>query len=760
MANSGDNMTMRNPLGILQSGRESLGLLCLLIGLLVGQAFAQAPGRSAAAPGSEESVEELFKDFLHYAVIGNFTLADSRAQMLLAHPELDPEELLDISTRHKTSIDTLLNIIAHSSIAESARKVLDVIDRGEALRRKDPERIRINIQRLGGHPQMVDIAIRNLIRSGEYAVPHLVQTLLDPAQRSLWTRVINALPRLGKGAVNPMVIALNVSNEDVRQNLIHAVGEYGYPQAIPYLKKLTVSPDVTQETRDAANAAISRIETLVGRRVEGTLDELFTSLGEQYYNEDDAVRADPTLDGANVWYWDSDAQELQATVVVTKIFAPVMAMRCAEEALLARNDNERAISLWLAADIRREARQGMNIESDDPDEVGEADATRPTPFPRALYFTQAAGPRYAHLVLARAVSDRDSAVALGAIAALRVTAGETSLVGTEDFKQPLAESLRFPDTLVRIRAALALGAALPRSPFEDSQFVVAVLASTITAKGHTQLLVVDPDEQNRNRVVAALRGEGREVVGSANFYDGLDRARTEFESLSGVFLATDIDRPNVADAVQALRQEFLFAKAPLVILTKPTQSQTANDVAQQDRFAVTVRASAEQGDLNDALDRVARQTDQTVIDQDLAAQLALEAAEVLREIAVDGRAVYDVSEATPSLIAALSSDRESLQTTAADVLSLIPTPQAQRAIAHVALDGANAESLRVAVFAATARSAKMHGSQLDEKQIERLIEIAKGEENLVIRTAASQTLGAVNLATSKASEIIRSYYGG
>jgi len=751
---------MRIPPWFSRHTLAALTACFLVVGAFAGDALGQTPAGRAATSGAEDSVEELFKDFLHYAVIGNFSLADARAQQLLAHPELDPEELLDISTRHKTSIDTLLNIIANSSIADSARKVLDVIDEGEARRRRDPVRIRINIKRLGGHPQMVDMAIRNLVRSGEYAIPHLVQTLLDPAQKDLWTRVINALPRLGKGAVNPMVIALNVKNEDVRQNLIKAIGEYGYAQAVPYLTKLTVAPGVVPETVAAAEAAIVRIATLSGRGLMGAPDALFASLGERYYNEDDAVRVNPTQDTANVWYWDGDAEELRATVVATKIFGPVMAMRCAEEALNQRNDNETAISLWLAANIRREARLGLNIESADPGETGEADATRPDPFPRALYFTQAAGPRYAHLVLSRAVADNDTAVALGAIAALRVTAGETSLVGSEDFKQPLAQSLRFPDTVVRIKAALALGAALPRTAFEDYQFVVPVLATTITTKGRTQLLVVDPDEQNRNRVVAALRGEGREVIGTAKFFEGLDRARTEFEALAGVFLATDLEEPVLSTAVRELRQEFLFAKAPLVILTKRTQSQSAGDIAQKDRFAVAVRATAEQGDLNGALERVAKQTDQTTIDDDLAARLALEAAKVLRDIAVDGRAIYDVSLASPSLIAALSSESEELQTTVADVLSLIASPESQRAIAHVALDEGGSESLRVAVFAATARSAKRHGSMLDEAQIGRLVEIAHHDENLIIRTAASQTLGAVNLATSKASTIIRSYYGG
>ena len=42
----------------------------------------------------------------------------------------------------------------------------------------------------------------------------------------------------------------------------------------------------------------------------------------------------------------------------------------------------------------------------------------------------------------------------------------------------------------------------------------------------------------------------------------------------------------------------------------------------------------------------------------------------------------------------------------------------------------------------------------------KLLRIAKDDADLTIRTAASQTLGAINLGNNKASEIIRAYYGG
>jgi len=133
---------------------------------------------------------------------------------------------------------------------------------------------------------------------------------------------------------------------------------------------------------------------------------------------------------------------------------------------------------------------------------------------------------------------------------------------------------------------------------------------------------------------------------------------------------------------------------------------------------------------------------------------------VLRDMAIDGRTIYDVSEVEPALIAALSSEHESLQIAAAGVLALLDRPTAQRSIDHVALDEQGTQDLRVATFEAVAASAKRYGNLLDDDQIESLVRFSRDESDLVLREAASRTLGAINLATNQASDIIRKYYGG
>ncbi len=668
--------------------------------------------------------------------------------------------ILSYANKDNESVDTLIILIRHSTIGETAARVLALIEQGEFELRKDPGRIKSSIKKLGGDPQEEYLATKRLADSGEYAIMWMVRTLQDHGQKALWPRLLTALPKIGKGAVTPLCIALAIDNDDIRQNLIHALGEIGYPHAVPYLHKLIVDEQSPEGTKTAAAAAIERIFSITGRPFAGSASDRFFWLAERYYEEVESVRADARIDQANVWYWDSAAKELTATVVPQRIFGAVMGMRCCEEALRLENDKADAIALWLAANIRREARLGMNTESGDPDETGVSDDTRPANFPRALYFSQAAGPRYAHLVLARAMADLDAQVALGAIEALRVTAGETSLIGTEDYKQPLVTALQFPDPVVRIRAALALGAALPKTRFADSQYVIPVLADALTLTGAREYLVIDPNEANLNRVTGALRAADTHVIGETTFFKAINRARVEFKTLSGVFIATNVADPDLVTALAELRAEFMYAKVPVVLMMNPEQFVLAEEVTAHDAFTEMVDANVDGAALSERLALVAERAGQTPIDAGLALSMALQSAETFRRIAVDGQTVYPFGEGEPALIGALSSTSEQLQINAASVLALARTETAQRSIAHVAMDENNTTTLRIAAFASLAESAKNNGLLLEDHQIAELVRIARDEPDLTIRTAASQALGAVNLESNRASDILRSYYGG
>ncbi len=167
-------------------GRRSFGGLVLGgvigVGAFAQPVAAQVDGRSGASSvdvPADATVEMLFADFLHYARMGRFKAADAFSQALLAHPDLNPVEIVEFAERDSKSVDTLLILVEKSSIGEGAARVLELIERGEHEKRRDPQRIQANIENLGKGPQQEYFGTQHLADSGEYAIAPMVGTLLD-----------------------------------------------------------------------------------------------------------------------------------------------------------------------------------------------------------------------------------------------------------------------------------------------------------------------------------------------------------------------------------------------------------------------------------------------------------------------------------------------------------------------------------------------------------------------------------------------------
>jgi HEAT repeat protein len=706
----------------------------------------------------------LADDGWHFAAIGRFEYADANFRALVdSNP--DTVALLELSRYNPARTEILIKLVTHSDVGPAAREMLRLLQEGEHRLRTDPREIEVNIERLAGPPRVVYQATNNLKASGEYAIPHLIAYLQEPRKRDLHPAIVRLLPLIGRPALNPLVVALEMKDETTKRTLVRALGEIGYQQAAPYLAKLASDTTASAEVRDEAQRALLAMSRSVGEAPAG----LFHGLAEDYYQDLESLRADPRFDRANVWYFDQDDQQLRLIAVPRAIFNDIMAMRCAERSLTHRPDEAATIALWLAANFRREAKLGLDVESEHATELAERDPTKPVDYPRSIYFARAAGPLYNHLVLQRAVKDRDPGVALGAIAALAATAGPGYLVGPEDHKQALVAALSFPSRLVRFKAALALGRSLPRSPFVGSQHVVPVLAEALGQTGRRVALLVDPEGQTRNAVQGVLRAAGYVVVADERLHAGLQQARErKVSGLDAVVLASDIDTPGIAEAVMELRREFQTAAAPIVILSKPGQTVLAGRVARESLGVETVLSDILNIGDPDAIQRAvmeriadaARVLGMKSLDAELARTLALEAAHVLREMALGRSDVFEFNRAEGALIDALQHPDEPLRIQAAHALALLPSDQAQRAIARAALNETNSKRQRMAAFASLAESARLHGGLLDDVLIERVVRLAKDSEDLDLRTACSQALGALNLTTLEASDIIRTQSRG
>ena len=685
-----------------------------------------------------------------FASIGRFDVANANFGALL-NSDPDPVALLEFADQKKRRHETLVQLINHRVMGQSAARMIKLLARGESMIKSDPGRIRNQIERLSGPPRAFENAIAALEDSGEYAIPFLIQTLRDPDKRNLTQAIVRALPLIDRGALNPLVLALRMNDPSIKSYVIRALGAIPYRQSLPYLMQLKQDSATAPQTQADVAAALAGLRSL-GIDVDDGIPagRLFYSLAEAYYENRGSLAADPRLDTANVWYWREDM--IQNIEVPTQIFNEIMCMRSCEEALLLDPSMKEALALWLAANFRREAQL----------EPVQTDATRPDNYPSAAYFAQSGGAEYCMMVLARAVRDADAAVALGAIEALHNTAGPSSMVGEETSKQPLAEALNFPNRMVRVRAALALGQARPGASFNNYQNLMPVLAEALMLHGGSRgALVIDPDESSLNATTAILRGEGYTVLTNSSLLPGLEQVRKELPGLDVVFVASDIQDPNLKSGLHSIRTDPTFRALPVVIVSKRGSRDAVRTLVRSDHRLTDVLPDDEPGRVLDAIARVSKAVGFAAITEDLGGQLALEAAETLRDLAKTNNEVFDLSRAQNALVAVIAAtDDADLRLTVAEVLGYMASGEAQEAIARIALDPSRDVDTRVSMLTALSEAAKRRGNLLGSSSVDSLINLVKNEQDEALRTAASQALGALNLPSNRARELIIKHYGG
>jgi hypothetical protein len=281
-----------------------------------------------------------------------------------------------------------------------------------------------------------------------------------------------------------------------------------------------------------------------------------------------------------------------------------------------------AIGLWLASFFKAEA-TGLPM----PEYFGANHAD-------ALVYATTAGPEYLHQALARAVNDRNAAVALGAVEALATTAGEKSLMYTLGPSQPLLQALTFPDRAVRYSAAIAVANAGPRQAFVESRVVVQNLAEALS------------------------RGGQQPAAG------------------------------------------------------EPWTPE-------------------------------------------LAERYALRSVQAMHELAVSRNPVIDLSQAQTALVAVLKDPQKEIRVLAAQTLAYLNSPNAQRAIADMAMTADQDMPIRIAAFDALVESAKLYGNMLPDDSVNAMYTLIQSNEtDPALRAAAAAAYGALNLPSQKVKELI------
>lgn len=698
------------------------------------------------AKAQNQSVADHWEELIHYIQIAKPELALAHGQWLVNEaPEaelLDAVEASRVAESYEVILERAQNV---ETTRDMAIKLVKKIQDARFKRARDPERIRQDIQKLAQGERARKNALERLRVAGQFASKELLKTLQNPDESKMHPYVLGAMVTIGRDMVYPLAEALADLEPVAMGQVAEVLGEIGYPRALPYLKRVMENEKADAHAKATIARAYMQIAKSQGLTEEITAAQLFLVLGRNFYTAaTDGKNVIPGIDEVDdtgvIWVYNIDAG-LVDIHVPSAIFGDVLSHRAARAALQLQSDLDPALSLWLMANLRRENRL--------PE--GGKDLSYPPTWHSPMFYLKASQPLRSHDVLERALNDGDAELSRDAIKALGDIAGTDALVNKEGTIQPLLRALGYPDRRVRYESSFTLTNARPKAAFPGSFRVVPVLAEAVRQTEIRYALVIASTQDRYNTLASVLKDSGYSPFGGLS----LEASSDELTLKPGIdLIVTDLDADGVTALYEKSIADYKLAAVPMVAVGTEGTVIRLSDTFRGNRRMFPVLFSDDAAKLKPGFEQARLSYVGKEVGADEAAKYASQSLSLLREIVMSRDEVYNVLDAQPALLEALSKDsRQAIVQQVGTVLALINTDDSQKALADAALDETRPEDTRISLLSSLAESATHYGSKLNEVQLDNLqkmIGTAKGELGI----AAARAFGAHSQPTAKVVDLI------
>lgn len=699
------------------------------------------------------TLDDLVDTYWHYGKMARYDLAADAGQKIL-DSGADSSAILmafeAVAGRHNDTIDQwmlrwksiptsdVLDQPAAKAMRDVTVKLNDDINAGYAARRDNPDYIRQTVYEMSTGSRAYDNNLPRLTQSGETVVKVVLDILRDPQQTQYHSTCRRVLHDLGRRALNPLLASTEMKDFDTLVDVVSALGSLGYDASVPYLARLAVAPNVPNAIHVAAGRALDQIG--LDRSAGARPSDLFFNLAEKcYYGKSDI---EPASDKTSyIWYW-TDADGLSRKAVPTAIFNDLLAMRATEYTLKLDPGSGRAVSLWLAANTKREC--DLPAGTTDLTHAGDPDAN---------YYNVSAGANYLNDALARATRDRNAAVALKLCQSLRDITG-VSMLGANTVT-PLMQALYFPNRQVRYAAAFALAQSLPTRPFSGSDRVVPLLVEAVSQTSKPGVLIVAPEsnsEVTAGDLRDAVQSLGYPVV-AASSPNAAVAAAISLPTIELIIVSEDSDVRGMINVEQNIAR---LQGASMLVLThtplSPWAVASATDLLMN---AATIPPKASLKDeLKADIDAAREHSGTAVITDEEASKYALEAASLLEKLAINHGHAFDMTVSEGGLLLALNDSRPPIAMAAGKVLATFNSAGAQNGLALKANNSATPSDVRVSLYQSVAESAKHIGNRLNGDEIADLEKVVSEGTDAPVRDAAAEARGALDLPADAARTLI------
>jgi CheY-like chemotaxis protein len=646
--------------------------------------------------------------------LGKFDLAALHLKLLLEkEPAEDVDkELLQIEEAEGFSTFMRLTTIRtwsdfppfQKEAKENVDKLIDRVTKALDKHLGDPARIGKFIKNLDA-PTIEEraFAFAQLNRSGERAVPYLVDAMRLNVGKPLYERLVDAMLRFDRTLVPPLLEVLkardakDAKDPDVRPTLLDILRQRDDDRALPYLWHLSAAPMYPGAVRSKAKKMLAQFldtdqESLPPAHLA------LTDLAERYYQHKIKLRGP-----VRVWPWDGERLALKPVTLTPSQAEEFFGLRHAKEALELEPAYRPAQVVFL----------NLLLERTVGPELDQALLKKLSPSLQRLLASLDI--ELLMTVLDRSLEESNRPVAVAALEALGergdAQAARPSIGGAP---KGVAKGLFHPDRRVQFAAVKAM-LRMPSSPTPPAaERVVELLRRFVAADTAAKALVAFVPADKAAEIRAAVKEAGFEpilVPGERKAFELL-RQSADFDFVLLHHAALDADLPYV---LTQLAKDRDAGSLPVLMLASKEKQERLTKLAAPFRNVVVVPEGvlAKPEDLKEVADKQVKDVAGAKLTDAERQGFMRIALDLLWRMARGEITGYDIRPATGAVVGVLRN--KELAVEAIEILGRLPGPEPQNRLAGVVADPSK-DKLRLTAALELNRHIQKYGLLLQPQQ--------------------------------------------
>ncbi len=446
-----------------------------------------------------------------------------------------------------------LELARRRELQPAGGRVATTVLSGAAKFVRDPVRLSGLITKLSEKEEATQLAsLRGLREAGRYGTIALVHALADESFMPDRPAIRQALVKLGRDSIDPLIAALSAPQPSVRADAAKVLGTLKARAAAPYLVGLAAS---AEDTPDRA-AAREALQNFVSGTPGANQASQFIATRIRQLLAGELPAAPNEQDEIQLWRWDDAANSVRLDSFPREQAALVVAARYARQlpGITKAASLDPAIQ-QLALLVQLEADQTF--------------AGLDQPLPRgagtAWSLAKAWGDDVLEDTLALALElDRPTAIA----ATLEVLgdSGRPELLSKYAGREgPLMKALGYPDRRVQVAALKAILALDPATAYPGSSRVVETMKFLLSSEGQPRVLVAHPISTEALRIATLYSELGYEAESATS---GSTLVRKAIANSDYELILVSESLADLSDAVQALRKDPRTARVPVGVMSQ------------------------------------------------------------------------------------------------------------------------------------------------------------------------------------------------